>query len=354
MKTTLRSLALVLAAGLATGGLATAQPSPTVEALLEQIAQLKKQLALEKARADEQAAEARAQAEEARAQAVAAARAERDARAQAERALAAAEEARIRALREQAAQPRPNDRAIDQATAAVKEAEAVLAKLTDEFAQARKVAAPGTPILARLQDQVAAARAQLEERRERLAQLTKGEGQPAPANEIDKLRKELEETRRALADSRAQVEKLQYAMKIAEAQRAVAGGEARPVEERVKALEQRLAEVEKLLKPKQEGPKQPPKEGQPEQPKQPAKNPPAEKIEGQVSKAQGGLLQLSIGSDVGLKVGHTLEMFRLGEKATYLGTVRVTDVEAKTAVAAPVGKLNAEPQAGDKVASQIK
>ena len=53
MKTTLRSLTLVLAAWLVTGGPATAQPSPTVEALLEQIAQLKKQLALEKARADE-------------------------------------------------------------------------------------------------------------------------------------------------------------------------------------------------------------------------------------------------------------------------------------------------------------
>lgn len=354
MTTTLRSLALVLAAGLATGGPATAQPSPTVEALLDQIAQLKKQLALEKARADEQAAVARAQAEEARAQAEAAARAERAARAQAERALAAAEEARARTLREQAGQPKPDDRAIDQATAAVKEAEALLAKLTDEFAQARKVAVPGTPILARLQDQVAVARAQLEERRERLAQLTKGEGPPAPANEIDKLRKELEETRRALADSRAQVEKLQHAMRIAEAHRALASGEdKRPVEERVKALEQRLAEVEKLLKPKPDGPKLP-KEGQPEQPRQPAKNPPAAKIEGEVTKVQGGLLQLSIGSDVGLKVGHTLELFRLAEKPMYLGTVRVTDVEAKTAVATPVGKLTAEAQTGDKVASQIK
>jgi len=86
----------------------------------------------------------------------------------------------------------------------------------------------------------------------------------------------------------------------------------------------------------------------------PPKNPPAEKIEGQVVKMNAGLLQLSAGSDAGLKVGHTLELFRLDPKPQYLGLVRITDIEAKVAVAVPVGKLLAEPQAGDQFASQIK
>lgn len=84
------------------------------------------------------------------------------------------------------------------------------------------------------------------------------------------------------------------------------------------------------------------------------KNPPQDKIEGQVVKMSGTLLQLSAGSDVGLKVGHTLELFRLDPKPLYIGTVRITAVDPKGAVAAPQGKLLSEPQIGDQFASQIK
>jgi hypothetical protein len=59
-------------------------------------------------------------------------------------------------------------------------------------------------------------------------------------------------------------------------------------------------------------------------------------------------------SDSGLKVGHTLELFRLSPRPQYLGMVRITDVRAKEAVAVPVAKLSSEPQVGDKFASQIK
>ncbi len=83
-------------------------------------------------------------------------------------------------------------------------------------------------------------------------------------------------------------------------------------------------------------------------------NPPPEKIEGQVVKLNGTLLQLSAGSDVGLREGHTLELYRLSPKALYLGRVRITDVGPKVAVATPVGRLHSEPQIGDQFASQIK
>jgi hypothetical protein len=83
------------------------------------------------------------------------------------------------------------------------------------------------------------------------------------------------------------------------------------------------------------------------------KNPPAEKIDGQVTQAGGDLLKLSVGSDSGLKQGHTLELFRLGAKPLYLGTVRIISLEAKAAVAKPIDKLNGAPQVGDTVSSRI-
>lgn len=85
------------------------------------------------------------------------------------------------------------------------------------------------------------------------------------------------------------------------------------------------------------------------------KNPPAEKIEGEVTRMEGTHLQLSVGSDSGLKVGHTLEIYRLAPGVVkYLGVVKITDVEPKVAVAVPLGKLNADAQVKDKVASQIR
>jgi hypothetical protein len=85
------------------------------------------------------------------------------------------------------------------------------------------------------------------------------------------------------------------------------------------------------------------------------KNPPAENVEGQVTKvdAKTGLVTLSVGSDAGLATGHTLEVFRLNP-AKYLGTVRVLEAKPREAVAQPVGRLLAPVQQGDKVANKIQ
>jgi hypothetical protein len=83
------------------------------------------------------------------------------------------------------------------------------------------------------------------------------------------------------------------------------------------------------------------------------KNPPAEKIDGQVTQASSDLLKLSVGSDSGLKQGHTMELFRLGAKPVYLGTVRIISLEPKAAVAKPIDRLIGAPQIGDTVSSRI-
>lgn len=89
------------------------------------------------------------------------------------------------------------------------------------------------------------------------------------------------------------------------------------------------------------------------------KNPPSESVEGLVRRTDpsSGLMTLTIGSDSGLTKGNTLELFRLNPAAPtqskYLGTVRILEAGPKEAVAQPVGRLKAPPQAGDRVASRI-
>lgn len=88
------------------------------------------------------------------------------------------------------------------------------------------------------------------------------------------------------------------------------------------------------------------------------KNPPPDPVEGLVKNTDpSGLMTLTIGSDAGLTKGHTLELFRLDPsrplESKYLGTVRILEADAHQAVAQPISRLKAAPQAGDRVASQI-
>lgn len=83
------------------------------------------------------------------------------------------------------------------------------------------------------------------------------------------------------------------------------------------------------------------------------KNPPPDNVEGQVKNTDAsGLMTLSIGSDAGLAMGQTMELFRMNP-AKYLGTVRILKADAKQAVAQPVGRLSDKPRPGDRVASRI-
>src|SRR5205823_315279 len=51
-------------------------------------------------------------------------------------------------------------------------------------------------------------------------------------------------------------------------------------------------------------------------------NPPSENVEGLVSDAENGLVEITIGSDAGLKEGNTLEAYRIAaipSQSQYLG-----------------------------------
>lgn len=87
-------------------------------------------------------------------------------------------------------------------------------------------------------------------------------------------------------------------------------------------------------------------------------NPPLEGTRGTVTGYSEGLVSLSIGLDAGLVPGQTLDIYRLEGGGKYLGTVVVTDVRPKAAVASfkpaygkPMNRLKPDelPKIGDKV-----
>ena len=88
-------------------------------------------------------------------------------------------------------------------------------------------------------------------------------------------------------------------------------------------------------------------------------NPPAVYVEGKIDaihKQDAGLVQLTVGSDKGLKQNQTLEVYRTEPQALYLGMIRIVDVQPHTAVGRleRVGTANRAPlRIGDIVASTL-
>jgi hypothetical protein len=90
-----------------------------------------------------------------------------------------------------------------------------------------------------------------------------------------------------------------------------------------------------------------------------APNPPSTYVQGRIEKIDPKdrtYVQISLGSDQGLKLNHTLEVFRLGADAQYLGRIRIVDAKEHTSL----GRLergstssNRILAVGDIVASSI-
>jgi hypothetical protein len=91
-------------------------------------------------------------------------------------------------------------------------------------------------------------------------------------------------------------------------------------------------------------------------PKKPYKNPPPDNVEGHVLKLdeEAGWITVAVGSDSGVTKGHTLDVFRLKPRPTFLGTLLVLEVRPNEAV----GKLTSghpseRIQEGDRVVAKI-
>jgi len=80
---------------------------------------------------------------------------------------------------------------------------------------------------------------------------------------------------------------------------------------------------------------------------------PPEDLKGRVLRAEGRLLEVSLGSDHGLMPNHKLYVFRLGQPPLYLGEVRVRTVEPNSAVVEVEGPMRRPIQKDDRVESSI-
>jgi hypothetical protein len=83
---------------------------------------------------------------------------------------------------------------------------------------------------------------------------------------------------------------------------------------------------------------------------------PPENLEGVIKRSdpQSGLVTISLGSDAGLRRGHTLEVYRVKPEPRYLGSIRIVDVHPTEAVAKPTSGPRVAIEVGDRVTSSIR
>jgi hypothetical protein len=111
-------------------------------------------------------------------------------------------------------------------------------------------------------------------------------------------------------------------------------------QKRIKELEDRLKQYEKKLKDD----------------KDPVEwNAPPENLQGVIREvSKDGLVRITLGSDKGLKTGHTLEVYRLKPTPTYLGRIQIAAVSATESVAKVLVQQTAKPmQLGDHVTDSL-
>jgi RNA polymerase sigma factor (sigma-70 family) len=169
-----------------------------------------------------------------------------------------------------------------------------------------------------------------------------------------------DELRRTIADLRKQLGQAKAAAAVTDPQKALAEKEAeiaalrdqltasqievKALIERCKALQEKIAEMEKE-KDKEKGKKDEKPAGAP------GNVPP---IEGMVKQAADGLVTISVGSDAGVEKGMWLDVFRLNPPV-YLGRLQIIDVTPTEAVGKPMGPPSAKTiQPGDLVTTNIK
>lgn len=84
-------------------------------------------------------------------------------------------------------------------------------------------------------------------------------------------------------------------------------------------------------------------------------SPPA--VEGQIKRVndKGNKVEITIGSDDGLVIGHELHVFRLSPQAEYLGKIRIQSTDPDQAVGTVIGKTlqGKKIQEGDHVSSTL-
>jgi hypothetical protein len=206
---------------------------------------------------------------------------------------------------------------------------------------------PAAQDIPRLREEIAALRKQVATLQDQLVQKEK---LLAATIRIEELRrKDVLELRRALEKAQKENLRLLAQTEGERKKRIQAEITSTTIEARSLRMEEQLRQLSReLTRVKAGASDAAPKRGGP--------NPPAGDIQGKITAVDkaSGLLRISVGSDAGLKTGHTLEVLRLGgtpAKSMYLGRVQVVAVRPTEAVARLVVGRSAE--AGDQVVSKL-
>jgi hypothetical protein len=167
------------------------------------------------------------------------------------------------------------------------------------------------------------------------------------AAEMAALRDELARCRRIVEDRQAVIQKLQQKSADLLARTLAAQNAEQAARARAEALRNQVEALTRKLAKLEGSGKIPAREG---------KNPPPDSVKGVVTKvSKDGLVEISIGTDVGIKAGHTLEVYRLKPKPEYLGTLQIVNA-GKTSCIARLQKGSTKRSAlqkGDEVAGSI-
>jgi hypothetical protein len=171
--------------------------------------------------------------------------------------------------------------------------------------------------------------------------------------ELAQLQAEVAALRKELAAREKRI--LQQAVEVEAQRRRTAAVEAtaKAALSQVRTLTERLQETQRELAKQRAG-----GAGVPGKQPKGAKPPPGD-VKGKIEKIapdNPGLVTLSVGSDHGLQVGHTLEVFRLKPQPKYLGRVEILDVGPRSSVARLKGRLpkGETLEVGDEVASTLR
>lgn len=223
------------------------------------------------------------------------------------------------------------------------DADAQIAKIKAELNNAQKDLAVATDTIAQLRDELSKARAKSGQDTTLATKYT---------SEVEKRQEDVAKLRTTLAEEQQKNNELVKKNAELVSETTVAQIERRATQDLANRVEKELQRLQKeMIQMRANG-------GATVTARSNGKNPPPDHVEGLVKNTDpSGLMTLTIGSDAGLTKGHTLELFRLDPsrplESKYLGTVRILEADAHQAVAQPISRLKAAPQAGDRVASQI-
>lgn len=170
------------------------------------------------------------------------------------------------------------------------------------------------------------------------------------------MKKETEELKKVIEDREVRILNLHEKFKAEQDQRLSLDRDLKFSLERNQILIARIQELERYVSELQVGTKSD-VSVQPKSPNEP--NPPQKFVKGVVEKVDSTdktLVRISLGTDHGLRVNNTLEVYRLSPNAEYVGMIRIEDAHHHTSVGRLVRQPGTGPRAvreGDVVSSSL-